>query len=326
MIEKIISFFLLLFSSATSYSVVDKSDDFTFKELTIPYLQSVEYKSTFNELNKIDTNSSYSSYLTSYTSDGLKINALLTVPNTESDQKFPAIVFIHGYIPPLSYKTTEKYVSYIDRLAESGFVVLKIDLRGHSNSEGEAGGAYYSSDYIIDTLNAYSALSNFDKVDPERIGLWGHSMAGNVVLRSLVVKQNIKAAVIWAGAGYTYTDLLTYGIGDNSYRPPQQDSERARKRRQLMQDYGQFDPNSWFWKQVPATNYLFGISTNIQIHHAVDDDVVSVEYSRNLSKILKDNNINHSYLEYSTGGHNITGATFSKAMDETIIFFNKYLQ
>jgi dipeptidyl aminopeptidase/acylaminoacyl peptidase len=297
-------------------------ESFAFEEMTIPYLQNRKYESKLNDLEKLSSSSNYESFLTSYNSDNLKINALLTIPTGEVPAGgFPAIVFVHGYIPPESYRTTEKYTAYIDYLARNGFVVFKIDLRGHGSSEGEAGGAYYSSDYVIDTLNAYSALQNFEKVNSEKIGLWGHSMAGNVTFRSIAVKKDIPKVVIWGGAGFTYSDFLTLGIGDNSYRPPSTNTERARKRRELVEFYGQFDPNSWFWKQVTPINYLGGVTTELQLHHAVDDDVVNVEYSRNLDKILDETSIKHELFEYPNGGHNISGASFSKAMQETVDFF-----
>lgn len=301
-----------------------EANNFAFEELTIPYLRNRKYESNLGELNKLSDSANYTSYLTSYLSDGLKINGLLTIPQTEQPgDGFPAIVFVHGYIPPEIYKTTEKYVDYVDFLARSGFVVLKIDLRGHGDSEGVAGGAYYSSDYVIDTLNAYSALQNFDKVDKSKIGLWGHSMAGNVTFRSMAVKKDIPAVVIWGGAGFTYADFLEYGIGDNSYRPPTNDSERARKRRQLMEYYGAFSSDSWFWKQVTPINYLDGVTTKLELHHAANDDVVNIEYSRNLNKILDDIQIKHELFEYPTGGHNISGAAFTQAMQRTVEFFKK---
>jgi dipeptidyl aminopeptidase/acylaminoacyl peptidase len=196
----------------------------------------------------------------------------------------------------------------------------------YGDSEGEAGGAYYSSDYIIDTLNAYSALQNSDFVNPNRIGLWGHSMAGNVTFRSLAVKQDIPAVVIWAGAGYTYEDLTAYRINDNSYRAPTQNTERARKRQLLMDTYGSFDPTSDFWKKVPGTNYLGGVKSSIEIHHAVNDDVVGIDYSRNLMTILDKTGIPHQLFEYQSGGHNISGSSFITAMQRTVEFFKKELQ
>lgn len=295
-----------------------------FEELTIPYLRSRTYESQIGEMQKYEEAATYTSYLTSYDSDGLKVNGLLTIPKT--DGPHPAIVFVHGYIVPTVYKTTEKYGDYIDYLARNGYVVFKIDLRGNGESEGEPGGAYYSGDYVIDTLNAYAALQNADYVDKDRVGLWGHSMAGNVTFRALVAKQDIPAVVIWAGAGYTYRDLLTYRISDNSYRPPQTSTNLSSRRAELRKEYGEFSEEMEFWQKVAPTNYLDGVSTAIQLNHAIDDNVVSIEYSRNLTKILDTTSLVHELNEYDGGGHNLSGATFGQAMRETVDFYDTHLQ
>jgi dipeptidyl aminopeptidase/acylaminoacyl peptidase len=296
-----------------------------FDDLTIPYLRNRTYQSQLGELTPISSTARYTSYLTSYNSDGLKINGLLTIPAGETPEGgWPAVVFVHGYIAPTIYRTTEKYVEYVDYLARNGLVVFKIDLRGHDKSEGEAAGGYYDSGYVIDTLNARAALAQADFVDASKIGLWGHSMAGNVVLRSLAARPEISKAVIWAGAGYTYSDLQEYGIDDNSYRPPSQSTERARRRQLLRETHGDFDPNSDFWKKVAPTNYLGDLKGQIEIHHAVDDTVVGIEYSRNLVRLLDETSVPHQLFEYPSGGHNITGSSFSQAMRRTTDFLVEY--
>lgn len=300
---------------------------FPFQELTIPYLRQRSYESKLLEMREVGRNASYTSYLTSYTSDGLKINGLLTVPiGNKAVGGWPAIIFVHGYIPPASYQTLVNYSAYVDYLAKNGFVVFKIDLRGHADSQGESGGAYYSSDYIIDVLNARSALQISDFVASSKIGLWGHSMAGNVVMRSLAASPLIPAVVIWAGAVYTYEDFQQYGIGDNSYRPPSEQSASRRKRNELFEAYGQFNPKSEFWKLVPATNYLSDIKGAVSLNHAVDDSVVEIGYSRNLKSLLDRTTIEHELNEYSSGGHNLSGATFNQAMQNTVEFFKKHLE
>jgi uncharacterized protein len=299
---------------------------FPFQEITIPYLRNRTYDSTLGELTVNSENAEYISYQTSYESDSNTIYGQLTVPTGDGPEGgWPAIVFVHGYIPPASYETFENYASYVDYLASNGFVVFKIDLRGHGNSEGEPGGAYYSSDYIVDVLNAYSALQKSEYVNPEKIGLWGHSMAGNVTSRALAVKPDIPAISIWAGAVYTYTDLAEYMIQDSSYQPPSDDSPSRRKRAEMIAKYGQFDPESWFWKQVPMTNYLGDIKGAIQLNHAIDDDVVNIGYSRNFDSILDKTKIPHELNEYSSGGHNFIGGTFSEAMRTTVEFFDRHL-
>ena len=303
----------------------DTSDE-TFEDLTIPYLRSRQYNGKLGKLEKISENDKYTSYLTSFDSDGLRVNGLLTIPKGEKPQGgWPAIVFVHGYIPPKEYETTKNYLSYVDFLAKNGFVVFKIDLRGHGKSEGEAEGGYYSSGYVIDTLNAYNALLTSDFVNPKKVGLWGHSMAGNVIFRAFVAKKDIKAISIWAGAVYTYSDLSEYGISDNSYKPPSQESESRKKRNLLFEKHGNFDPNNEFWMRVVPTNYLGGLDGAVQVNHAVDDPVVSIEYTRNLSSVLLETTLKHEINEYPTGGHNISGSSFDKAMQNTVDFFKRTL-
>lgn len=297
-----------------------------FYELTIPYLRSREYKSNLSSLNQVSVNNSYISYLTSYTSDGLKINGLLTMPKGQMPEGgWPAIVFVHGYIPPPQYRTLEKYGDYVDYLARNGFAVFKTDLRGHGNSEGQSGGGYYSSDYIIDTLNARAALQASDFINSQKIGLWGHSMAGNVVLRAFAAQLDIPAVVIWGGAGFTYLDLNTYGISDASYQPAPSDTERMRKRQQMRELYGDPKDGNPFWKLVSPVDYLKDHQGAIQLDHAVNDETVSVEYSRNLDKILDETTVQHELHEYSSGGHNISGGAFVQAMQNTVNFYEKHL-
>lgn len=299
---------------------------FPFQELTIPYLRQKTYNSTLGSREQISSNGNYTSYLTSFSSDGFKVNGLLTIPNGQKPEKgWPAIVFIHGYIPPAQYQTTTQYADYIDYLARNGFVVFKIDLRGHGNSEGEAGGGYYGSDYIVDTLNAYSALQNADFVNPKAIGLWGHSMAGNVALRSMATKPEIPGVVIWAGAVYSYIDQRKYGISDASYMPPTNNTQRINRRRELFEKNGSPSAESLFWQQVAPTNYLHDLKGAIEIHHAVDDPVVNIGYSRDLIDLLDKTSVPHELYEYQSGGHNISGSSFNQAMQRTVEFYKKYL-
>jgi dipeptidyl aminopeptidase/acylaminoacyl peptidase len=300
---------------------------FPFQEMTVPFLKARKYESQLGDLTQVSETGTYTSFLTSYSSDGLRVNGLLTRPKgTTPVGGYPAIVFVHGYIPPQSYQTRTQYSAYVDYLARNGFVVFKIDLRGHGTSEGEASGAYYSGDYIVDTLSARSALGQTDFVNKEKIGLWGHSMAGNVVFRSMAVAGDVPAVAIWAGAVYSYEDFQDYGIDDNSYRPPPGDSERTRRRQELFDTYGQFDSNSSFWRQVPATNYLDSVRGAVSLHHATDDNVVSIEYSRGLNNLLENKTgITRELKDYSSGGHNLSGGAFNQAMQNTVTFFKTHL-
>ena len=91
--------------------------------LTIDWMRQQEYPGseiTFEE--SLEPGSNYDRYLASYLSEGSKIYALLTVPTGEKPSDgWPVIVFNHGYIPPGQYRTTERYVDYVDALARNGY-------------------------------------------------------------------------------------------------------------------------------------------------------------------------------------------------------------
>lgn len=298
-----------------------------FKELTIPFLTDKKYESKIGEMELAFQGANYSAYITNYVSDGLRINALMTRPAGDMPEGgWPAIVFVHGYIPPAQYETNgQAYSAYVDYLAQNGLVVFKIDLRGHGNSEGEAGGGYFGADYVVDTLNAYAALQNSDFVNPNKIGMWGHSMAGNALLRSFAAKKDIPAIVVWAGAVYSYTDLIKYRLNDQSYRPPSTVSRQSLRRQRIYEKVGSPSASSVFWQNMAPVYFLKDLKGAIQLHHAVDDDVVNIGYSRDLAEALEENSINYELYEYDSGGHNISGSSFNTAMQRTVEFFNKYL-
>ena len=53
-----------------------------------------------------------------------------------------------------------------------------------------------ATDDTLALLNA--ALDVTPQADPNRIGMWGHSMGGEVTLRALLVSDRIRAAAIWS--------------------------------------------------------------------------------------------------------------------------------
>lgn len=313
--------------SQASQDESEKEQQIPFAEMTIPSLRNRAYDSSLTIVRQHQRQRNYSSYIARYDSEGSRVQALLTIPSgAQPEGGWPAIVFVHGYIPPSQYRTTQRYLSHVNALAQKGFVVLKIDLRGHGESEGTASGAYYSEEYIEDVLNARAALQNFSEVNPQRIGLWGHSMAGNVVLRSMAARPEIPAGVIWAGAVFSYEDFQELGLSDNSYRPPEVMDERRRRREALFAAHGQFQKDSSFWRTVVPVNYIQDLQGAVQLHHPVRDAVVSVEYSRRLWERLRVLSPSHEYFEYATGDHNFSGTAYGLAMGRTIAFFETHLR
>jgi dipeptidyl aminopeptidase/acylaminoacyl peptidase len=279
----------------------------------------------------LPSGSNYKRFIASYQSDGLKIYGLLTIPNGEKPEGgYPAIVFNHGYIEPEVYRPTERYIAYVDNLARSGFVVFRPDYRGHSSSEGQPEGAYFSPGYTVDVLNAFSSLKKHTDVNPNRIGMWGHSLGGFITLKSMVIDKQIKAGVIWGGVVGTYEDMFTYWWNRRTnyqgWAPSNREQNvRTMTRQKLIEKYGEATAGGQFWKAISAQNYVADISGPMQIHHGLSDETVPWELSESLHKALNKVGKVNEYYTYPGGNHDIADPHFMPAMNRTVEFFKKHL-
>jgi len=267
----------------------------------------------------------YNRYIASYNSEGLKIYALLTVPTGQKPRTgWPVIIFNHGYIPPAQYRTTERYVAYVDAFARNGYIVFKSDYRGHGSSEGRATGGYGSPDYTIDVLNAVSSIKRYQDADPNRIGMWGHSMGGSATLRAMVVSKDIKAGVIWAGVVASYPDLFSKWHTHPGVTPTPHPGGR-RWREDLIAQYGTPEENPKFWASISPNSYLGDLSGPIQLHHSTGDSEVPFEFSKTLDQQIKDAGKTVEFYSYPGDDHNIANS-FGIAMQRSIQFFDKYVK
>lgn len=273
----------------------------------------------------LDPGVNYERYYVSYQSEGLKIYALMTVPHGEKPGTgWPVIIFNHGYIPPDVYRTTERYVAYVDLIARSGYIVFRSDYRGHDRSEGMAGGAYSRPDYTVDVLNAVASMKRYPDADPNRIGMWGHSMGGYITLRSMVITQDIKAGVIWAGVVASYPDMLTRWRRANA--PAITSTPSARSwRYSLVNEYGSPEQNPEFWGSISANSFLGDLSGPIQLHHGTLDEDVPLEFSELLFYQMLEANQYVEFYKYDGDNHNISNY-FATAMQRTIEFFDRYVK
>jgi dipeptidyl aminopeptidase/acylaminoacyl peptidase len=293
--------------------------------LTIEAMRAREYPGSEITIEEtLAPGFNYDRYIASYRSDGLKIYALLTVPRGEKPASgWPVIIFNHGYIPPRQYRTTERYVAYVDAFARNGYIVFRPDYRGHGNSEGEARGGYGTPDYTVDVLNAVASIKRYPDADPNRIGMWGHSMGGHITLRAMVVSKDIKAGVIWAGVVASYPDLLARWSRRpaGAAIPP----TARRWREELIAQYGSPEENPAFWASISPNTYVTDLSGPIQLHHGTGDTSVPVEFSQKLAEQIQQvGKVVELYL-YEGDNHNISN-DFHVAMRRSIAFFDRYVK
>lgn len=237
------------------------------------------------------------------------------------------ILFNHGYIPPEQYRTTDRYVAYVEAFARNGYIVFKPDYRGNGSSQGSPEGAYYSVAYTVDVLNALASMKKYVDADPNRIGLWGHSMGGNITLRALVISSDIKAAVIWGGVVGTYDDIMNHWTRSAPFVPSsRQLLLRNGGRQSLINQYGTPQSNPAFWQSIDPNYNLQFINAPIQLDVGLSDEEVPWQFSQGLYERLKAAGKMVEFYTYPGADHNIDGSAFSGAMNHSLDFFNKYLK
>ncbi len=279
----------------------------------------------------------YNQYIVSYISDGYKIHALMTVPAGQKPATgWPAIIFNHGFIPPAQYRTTERYVAYVAAIARSGYIVFKSDYRGHGSSEGPPEGGYGGPGYTDDVLNALASVKAYKDTDPARIGIWGHSMGGQLTLRSMVVSKDIKAGVIWGGVVAPYPDIFARSASPrptrvaptrvpSTPRPGEFGPYGRPWRQELQAKYGTPEQNPGFWASISPNSYLADISGPLQLQASITDEEVPVEASQTLYREMQAASKNVELYTYPGDNHNISG-NFTLAMQRTVAFFDKYVK
>jgi dipeptidyl aminopeptidase/acylaminoacyl peptidase len=271
----------------------------------------------------------YSNYIVSYLSEGNKIYALMTVPwGIKPDSGWPVIMFNHGYIEPAKYRSTVRYMDYVDYFAKNGYIVFRSDYRGHGNSEGEPTGAYSNPNYTIDVLNGMASVKRYPDADPEQIGMWGHSMGGHITARAMVVSDDIKAGVIWAGVLGDYPDLFARALTpkEPSHTPtPSSTRWPTRWRTRLLETVGTREENPEFWDSISANAYLKDISGPLQLHHATTDSTVPVAGSQLFHSQMESAGQYSELFLYEGDNHNIA-VNFFLAMDRSLDFFDEYVK
>ena len=296
--------------------------------LSIPYMRRQSYPGSEVTIEEtLNPGANYYRYIASYYSEGLKIYALLTVPFGDPPLSgWPVIVFNHGFIQPGQYKPTERYVAYVDAIARHDYIVFRPDYRGHGNSEGEATGGYRTPAYTIDVLNAVSSISRYPLADPDRIGMWGHSMGGQITLRAMVTSCcAIRAGSIWGGVVAPYWSILT-DWNTPTPAPGLSATPSLRGwRGSLIAQYGTIDDNPAFWADISPNSFLADISGPLQIQHATDDIVVPYRFSEMLFQEMLDAKRTVYFFSYDGDDHDIS-QNFSTAMVRTIDFFDDYVK
>jgi hypothetical protein len=125
---------------------------------------------------------------------------LRPVDATEEDP-MPGVVYIHGY-----QNNRETGDAYCIELARRGFVVLNIDAIGRGNSGMPNDPKDSKFDKTYGGLASLKVLRSLPFVDPELVGMLGHSLGAEIAYEVALGDSGVDALVI---TGFAYTQAAS---------------------------------------------------------------------------------------------------------------------
>ncbi|MCJ7659681.1 MAG: alpha/beta fold hydrolase [Anaerolineales bacterium] len=258
-------------------------------------------------------NSYFTRYLISYPSDSLTIYGFMNIPQGEGP--FPVVIAIHGYIDPLVYRTLDYTTGYADALARAGYLVIHPNLRNYPPSDN--GSDLFRVGMAVDVLNLIAIVQSYgstdsalEAADPQRIGLWGHSMGGGVSTRVITINPDVRAVVLYGAMSgderKNYEAIFRWSQG-----------ERGSDELSFTEDEMQ---------RISPIYHLDRIQSAVSIHHGRSDDLVPLTWSNDLCERLRDLDKQVECYIYDGQPHTFIGEGNDRFIQRTLEFYDRFLR
>lgn len=228
-------------------------------------------------------------FLTFSTPDGISLNAWMIKPvDFDSAKRYPVLMV--QYSGPNSQQVLNEFsIGWEQVLASNGYVVFCCDGRG----TGARGEEFRKMTYLqlgkyelADQINGANYLKSLPFVDADRVGIWGWSFGGFMVLKCLTQGDGIFKA------GIAVAPVTNWRYYDNIY------TERFMRTPQENPDG--YDSNS------PIT-HASNLQGNLLLVHGSADDNVHWQNSAEMSEALVQANKQFEYFVYTNRNHGIRG-------------------
>ena len=325
----------------------------TLAQLIFPYTidglrQHVYRSGKIHTISTLDETEKYTSYLIDYPSDGLTITGVMQIP--KGTGPFPVILMNHGFFSRSLYNSgdgTDRSAAY---LAEHGYITLASDYRSWGGSD--IGESLFYSGQVIDVINLLNAIPSISQADPNRVGIWGHSMGGGITMKVLSIvgagfsnpelgqpQITIKAAVLYSPVSADFADIIErwgngcFGdiaegeqiIGCNSA-----DVIPVELPSNLRDAYRIAGQDADMLKEVSPIYHLDTVTAPIQIHYGTEDGKVlsgtPPQWSVKLTQALRDAGKEAEMYQYEGERHSFIGEPWFVFMGRVLRFFDKYVK
>lgn len=258
-----------------------------------------------------------------FTSDGKKVSGLITYP--KNSIKAPVIVLIRGFVDQTIYETGVGSKHIGEELAKNGFLTLSPDFLGYGESASPSAQPieerFETYTTVLNLLSSVKFLNqSFNKanlpvsVNPENVGIWGHSNGGHIALSILEISGANYPTVLWAPVSKPFPYSILYYTDEYE--------DLGKKLRKVVADFEkEYDADKY-----SLTSYFDWINAPIIIQQGDADEAVPRKWSDELYKTLKILKKDVTYLPYPGEDHNFSQGHWSDIVRKDIVFYQKNFQ
>ena len=223
--------------------------------------------------------------------------------------KHPVIVYVYGgpHAQVVQNRWGGSRGLLFQHWVNKGYVVFSIDNRGSNYRGTEFENPIYQkmgSVEVEDQVTGVKFLRSLDFVDPERIGIYGHSYGGYMALMSMF------KAPEYFQAGVSGAPVTDWALYDTAY------TERY---------MGHPAKTGNAYEMSSVFPYAENLKGRLFIYHGMADDNVLFKNSTRLYKHLQDQALMFEMMDYPGKKHGIRGKATSTHMYKTVTdFFDRH--
>jgi dipeptidyl-peptidase-4 len=270
------------------FSAVDRQPSCRVRKLEGPQVNTIGQELA-------DGLSNYAPYLTHHVTpqlgtvvceDGQTLHYRLTRPSNGSRQKSPVIVHVYGG-PGVQRVRNEWAPALLQLFVQHGFGVFELDNRGSGNRDRgfeEPIHRQLGKVEVADQVLGADFLRSLDWVDPERIGVFGHSYGGYMTIMCLA------QAPASFKAGVSVAPVTDWHLYDTHY------TERY---------LGHPEDNASGYGASSVFPHLDGIKGRLLLIHGMADDNVLYTNSTMLYRALQARHFPFEMMAYPGSKHSL---------------------
>jgi Dipeptidyl aminopeptidases/acylaminoacyl-peptidases len=284
-----------------------------YEQYTIAYLGRRSYGGGKIEVvEMLAENKTFTSYSIRYPSDGLNIYGFMNIP--KGDGPFPVIVSVHGYAPFGKYGLFNPSQDFADFFAENGFIVIHPGLRNQPPSDN--GDNLLRVGMTIDVMNLIALVkaqndlpAELASANPDKLGLWGMNMGGEIALRVLTLSPDIKATVLYSplsGNEERNSRQLYEVLRDDNFK------QDAQVPLELMD-------------RISPMYYYHQVKSAVQLNHGTKDTTAPISWAVETCDFLKSAAVSVQCIYYEKAGHVFNGDNARKLRQNALEFYQAQL-